>query len=127
VTISQLDHLVLTARSIPETCAFYTQVLGFGLTEFAGGRKALTFGNQKINLHQAGSEFLPCAGLPTPGSLDLCFISETPLEVVIAELKTHGVPIEEGPVQTTGAIGILTSIYLRDPDQNLIEISNYVP
>ena len=125
--IDRLDHLVLTVADIERTCMFYERALGFETLSFGQGRKALRFGSQKINLHQADKEFLPHAYRPTPGSADLCFITRTPLSVVQEELHALGVAIEDGPVQRTGATGPLVSIYLRDPDQNLIEISNYVP
>ncbi len=124
VRIDHLDHLVLTVASIDESCDFYARVLGMGVETFGEGRKALTFGNQKINLHRAGHEFEPKAERPTPGSADLCFISTTPLDDVIAHLQAEGVAIEEGPVPRTGATGPILSVYFRDPDQNLIEISN---
>ena len=123
--IDLLDHLVLTVADIETTVAFYTRVLGMQLVTFGdGGRKALAFGNQKINLHQAGREFEPKAERPTTGSADLCFIVATPLEQVIAHLQAQQVAIVEGPVQRTGATGPIRSVYLRDPDQNLIELSN---
>ncbi|RRU73451.1 VOC family protein [Stutzerimonas xanthomarina] len=122
--IDHIDHLVLTVADIEKTVDFYTRVLGMQLVTFGEGRKALTFGNQKINLHQAGREFEPKAERPTPGSADLCFIVATPLDRVIAHLETQGVSIIEGPVQRTGATGPIRSVYLRDPDQNLIELSN---
>ncbi|MDK4704794.1 VOC family protein [Rhizobium sp. CNPSo 4062] len=126
IRIDHLDHLVLTVASIEESCDFYAHVLGMGVETFGEGRKALTFGNQKINLHQAGHEFEPKAEQPTPGSADLCFISTTSLDDVIAHLQTKGVTIEEGPVRRTGATGPLLSVYFRDPDQNLIEVSNII-
>jgi catechol 2,3-dioxygenase-like lactoylglutathione lyase family enzyme len=122
-TLDRLDHLVLTVANIGATTDFYAEVLGMELVTF-DGRKALTFGEQKINLHQRGHEFSPKAARPTPGSGDLCFVTATPLEEVIAYVAEQGVRIEEGPVERTGAMGKLRSIYLRDPDQNLIEISN---
>ncbi|WP_312197331.1 VOC family protein [Stutzerimonas chloritidismutans] len=122
--IAHLDHLVLTVADIEATVGFYTCVLGMQLVTFGEGRKALTFGNQKINLHQAGREFEPKAERPTPGSADLCFIVATPLDRVIAHLETQGVSIIEGPVQRTGATGPIRSVYVRDPDLNLIELSN---
>ncbi|WP_278463831.1 MULTISPECIES: VOC family protein [Stutzerimonas stutzeri subgroup] len=122
--IDHIDHLVLTVADIEKTVDFYTRVLGMQLVTFGEGRKALTFGNQKINLHQAGREFEPKAERPTPGSADLCFIVATPLDRVIAHLETQGVSVIEGPVQRTGATGPIRSVYLRDPDQNLIELSN---
>ncbi|KAH0630752.1 hypothetical protein JD844_003941 [Phrynosoma platyrhinos] len=123
--VRRLDHLVMTVRSMEDTAAFYGQVLGMEVVSFKGTRKALHFGNQKINLHEVGKEFEPKAHCPTPGSLDICFISEVPLEQITERLKDCGVKIEEGPVSRTGAMGPITSIYFRDPDQNLLEISNY--
>ncbi len=123
--IDHLDHLVLTVADIDATIDFYTTALGMEVVTFAG-RKALRFGRQKINLHQRGREFEPKAAHPTPGSGDLCFIAKEPLEDVIAHLARLSIPIEEGPVERTGAVGKLLSVYLRDPDNNLIEISNYV-
>ena len=122
--IDHLDHMVLTVADIETTVDFYTRVLGMQVVTFGEGRKALAFGNQKINLHQAGREFEPKAERPTPGSADLCFIVATPLDRVIAHLEAQCVAIVEGPVQRTGATGRIRSVYLRDPDQNLIELSN---
>ena len=122
--IDHLDHLVLTVADLEATIDFYTRVLGMQVVTFGAGRKALAFGNQKINLHQAGREFEPKAERPTPGSADLCFIVVTPLAEVIAHLQAQQVAIVEGPVQRTGATGPIRSVYLRDPDQNLIELSN---
>ncbi|MCG8489892.1 MAG: VOC family protein [Chromatiales bacterium] len=122
--ITQLDHLVLTVRDIQVSCDFYTRILGMQLVEFAGGRKALEFGSQKINLHQHRQEFEPKAALPTPGSADLCFLTDVPLNEVAAHLKQNRVEIIEGPVERTGAEGAILSIYLRDPDNNLLEIAN---
>ena len=126
VTIQRLDHLVLTVADIDATCAFYGRVLGMARVNFAGGRTALSFGNQKINLHPAGNEYDPKAETPMPGSGDLCFITETPLDAVIAHLDACGVTIIEGPAMKTGAVGQIRSVYFRDPDGNLIEVSNYV-
>ncbi len=123
--IDRLDHLVLTVRDLEATCEFYRQVLGMKVVTFGGGRKALVFGQQKINLHLAGQEFEPKAARPTPGSGDLCFITSLPLNEVITHLQESAVVIEEGPVKRTGAIGPIESVYLRDPDGNLVEISNY--
>ena len=123
--ISHLDHLVLTVTDIDATCAFYTRVLGMKVVTFAGGRKALAFGNQKINLHQSGREFEPKAKHPAPGSADFCLITGTPLPEVAEHLRREGVAIEAGPAGKTGATGPITSVYIRDPDSNLIEISNY--
>ncbi|MBL0385794.1 VOC family protein [Tumebacillus sp. ITR2] len=122
--IDRLDHLVLTVQDIPTTVEFYTRVLGMEVETFLGDRKALKFGNQKFNLHQKGNEFEPKALHPTPGAIDLCLITSEPLSDVIAHLKSCGVPLLEGPIQRTGATGPILSVYLRDPDQNLIEISN---
>ncbi|MGO6683111.1 VOC family protein [Rhizobium leguminosarum] len=124
IRIDRLDHLVLTVADIAITCDFYSRILGMSVETFAEGRKALKFGDQKINLHQAGREFDPKATHPTPGSGDLCFIAETPLADVIADLQAAGVVIEEGPVERTGATGRLRSVYFRDPDGNLLEVSN---
>jgi catechol 2,3-dioxygenase-like lactoylglutathione lyase family enzyme len=124
--IERLDHLVLTVADITRTCEFYENVLGMQTVTFGAGRKALSFGQQKINLHQAGKEIEPKAVRPTPGSADLCFIASTPVAAVIEHLKKEGVAIEEGPVPRTGATGPIQSVYFRDPDGNLIEVSNYV-
>jgi catechol 2,3-dioxygenase-like lactoylglutathione lyase family enzyme len=123
--IERLDHLVLTVADITKTCEFYEKVLGMETVTFGAGRKALSFGQQKINLHQAGMELEPKAVRPTPGSGDLCFITSTPVAAVIEHLKKAGVAIEEGPVPRTGATGPIQSVYFRDPDGNLIEVSNY--
>jgi len=124
--IDRIDHVVLTAFDVERTLDFYTRVMGMEAITFAGGRRGLAFGRQKINLHQAGREFEPKALKPTPGSLDLCFITETPLEQVVARLKENGVVVADGPVQKTGALGPMMSVYFRDPDGNLIEVSNYL-
>jgi catechol 2,3-dioxygenase-like lactoylglutathione lyase family enzyme len=121
--ISRLDHLVLTVRDLGATMRFYVEGLGMELREFDGGRKALHFGNQKINLHVAGHEFEPKAARATPGSADLCFLTERPLAEMIRRLETLGFPLIKGPVARTGATGPMTSIYARDPDGNLIEIA----
>ena len=126
IAIDRIDHIVLTAFDVQRTIDFYSRVLGMEPITFAGGRRGLAFGRQKINLHQSGKEFEPKALKPVPGALDLCFITETPLEEVIAQLKSHGVAIAEGPVAKTGALGAMTSVYFRDPDGNLIEVSNYL-
>ncbi|MCZ6745573.1 MAG: VOC family protein [Alphaproteobacteria bacterium] len=125
MTIDRLDHMVLTVADIDATCAFYGRVLGMEKVVFAGGRTALAFGRQKINLHPAGNEYSPRAAHPVPGSGDLCLITETPIERVIAHLEACGVAVEEGPVPKTGATGPITSVYFRDPDGNLIEVANY--
>lgn len=126
MTINRIDHLVLTVADVAATCLFYSDVLGMQIIEFGDGRKALRFGNQKINLHQKGKEFEPKALIPTPGSADLCFIADTPIEIVLQELQIKGINIVEGIVERTGATqATILSIYIRDPDMNLIEISNY--
>ena len=122
--IESIDHLVLTVENIENTAAFYAQVLGMEVVTFGAGRTALRFGRQKINLHRRGREFEPKAAHPVPGSADLCLITSLPLEGVIAHLETHNIRIVEGPVRRTGALGDLNSIYIRDPDGNLIEIAN---
>ena len=124
--IARIDHFVLTVASIDRTCAFYESVLGMGVVTFGAGRKALSFGNQKINLHEVGKEFEPKARCPTAGSGDFCLITDTPLEEVIAHLQGQGVAIEDGPVPRTGATGPIRSVYFRDPDGNLVEVSNCV-
>lgn len=124
--IARIDHLVLTVASIEATCAFYSDVLGMEVVTFAGGRRALSFGAQKINLHEVGRELEPKAARPTAGSGDFCLIADTPLDEVIAELKARGITIEEGPVSRTGATGPIRSVYVRDPDDNLVEIANTV-
>ena len=123
--IERIDHFVLTVRDIAATCAFYARVLGMAVVTFGGGRTALRFGEQKINLHEAGNEFEPKAQRPTPGSGDFCLITQAPLAEVIAHLRASGVAIVEGPVPKSGALGPMESVYLRDPDGNLVEISNY--
>ncbi|UFJ41933.1 VOC family protein [Brevibacillus humidisoli] len=124
--IIRMDHFVLTVKDLDVTCQFYTTVLGMEIVTFGGGRRALQFGEQKINLHEAGKEFEPKALRPTPGSADICFVTDTPISQVISHLQACGVEIEMGPVKRTGAVGPILSVYLRDPDQNLLEISNYV-
>ena len=123
--IDRIDHLVLTVRDLDATCEFYTRVLGMTVVTFAGGRKALQFGAQKFNLHEAGREFEPKAAHPVPGSVDVCLISTVALSEVIAHLGRCGVAIIEGPVAKTGARGPIRSVYFRDPDMNLIEVSTY--
>jgi len=124
--VDRLDHLVLTVSDLDATVAFYTDVLGMEAQTFGDGRRALHFGQSKINLHVAGHEFEPKAAHPAPGSADLCFIVDDPLEAVIAHLAARGVAVIDGPVERTGARGTLRSVYLRDPDNNLIELSNYL-
>jgi catechol 2,3-dioxygenase-like lactoylglutathione lyase family enzyme len=123
--ISHLDHLVLTVKDIEVTVDFYQRVLGMKPIEFGEGRLALSFGTQKINLHLSGSEFEPKARRVQVGSADLCFVTNTPMAQVVEHIKSQGVAIEEGPVPRTGAIGTIVSVYIRDPDGNLIELSNY--
>lgn len=121
--IHHLDHLVLTTSNEAACIAFYVDCLGMELVTFGQNRKAFSFGQQKINLHVKGAEFEPKAHLPVPGALDLCFIADRPLDEVIAHLNANGATILEGPMPRTGAMGPIRSIYLRDPDLNLIEIS----
>ncbi|HEU0218454.1 MAG TPA: VOC family protein [Stellaceae bacterium] len=123
--IARLDHLVLTVADIAKTCDFYTKVLGMEVARFGEGRTALRFGQQKINLHPADNIPGLVADKPTAGSGDLCFITETPIAEVVAHLNKYGVPIITGPGPRAGAIGTITSVYIRDPDRNLVEISNY--
>jgi catechol 2,3-dioxygenase-like lactoylglutathione lyase family enzyme len=126
--IDHLDHLVLTTTNEPACVDFYTRVLGMKVETFVAGtppieRKAFKFGNQKINLHVKGAELTPRAHLPVPGALDLCFIASVPLAQVIEHLRRENWPISDGPVPRTGATGKILSVYVRDPDLNLIEIS----
>jgi catechol 2,3-dioxygenase-like lactoylglutathione lyase family enzyme len=123
IQIRSLDHLVLTVADIAATCAFYTRVLGMRDVVFGEGRHALAFGHHKINLHQYKAEFEPKAQRPTPGSADFCLLTDTPSEEILRHLGDCGVPVVEGPVGRTGATGPLTSIYLRDPDGNLVELA----
>jgi catechol 2,3-dioxygenase-like lactoylglutathione lyase family enzyme len=123
--IDRLDHLVLTVADIDATLRFYTEVLGMEAVTFGAGRRALAFGRNKINLHQAGHEFEPKAARPVPGSADLCLIAADPLDTVIEHLAGHGVAVEVGPVERAGATGTILSVYIRDPDGNLVEISEY--
>ncbi|HEY5208709.1 MAG TPA: VOC family protein [Stellaceae bacterium] len=124
--IDRIDHFVLTVADVEATCEFYRTALGMTVLTFADGRKALGFGDQKINLHQRGHEFEPKAQAPTPGSGDFCLTTGEPLAEVIAHLARHGVAVELGPVARTGARAGLRSIYFRDPDGNLVEVSNEV-
>ena len=121
--IDHLDHIVLTTARTRECIDFYTRVLGMTLERFGEGRMALKFGAQKINLHEKGREFEPKATTPVPGALDLCFIASLPLAEVIARLAAAGIPLVEGPVMKTGACYPIRSVYVRDPDGNLIEIA----
>jgi len=123
--IDHIDHIVLTTRDREGCIRFYTEVLGMKLEKFGENRLALKFGSQKINLHEWGREFTPRAHVAAPGTLDLCFIAAIGLDEVIARLQRHNVPIVEGPVAKTGAVGPIRSVYVRDPDLNLVEISVY--
>ena len=123
--IRSLDHIVLTCADPEATVAFYERV-GMQREEFGGGRLALRFGDQKINLHQAGAEFQPHAATPLPGTGDLCLIVDGPIEAVVEHLGNVGIAIEEGPVDRTGAVGPLRSVYVRDPDGNLVEFAEQV-
>jgi catechol 2,3-dioxygenase-like lactoylglutathione lyase family enzyme len=123
VKIDRLDHLVLTVRDVEATCEFYSRVLGMDAITFGNGRRALSFGNQKINLHPAGTPIPPHAMHPQPGSADLCFITSSPIPEIISDLGKNGVLIERGPVRRTGANGPIVSVYFRDPDSNLIEVA----
>ena len=124
MNIKAIDHIVLTVKDIDTTCAFYARVLGMSITSFGDGRRALSFGTQKINLHQYGREFEPKAKRPTPGSADLCFLTSISISDVVEHLRECGVELLEGPVQRTGAAGPIMSVYFRDPDGNLVEVSN---
>ncbi len=125
VALTRLDHLVLTVTDLDQTAGFYQRVLGMRPVIFGAGRRALEFGTSKINLHQAGQEIIPHAARPTRGSADLCLITTSPPGEVLAHLDAENVPVEDGPAPRTGARGPITSIYIRDPDGNLIEIASY--
>ncbi|WP_410209350.1 VOC family protein [Aquirhabdus sp.] len=125
MTVERLDHLVLTVQNIEKTIDFYMTILGMQHVSFGDNRHALVFGQQKINLHPLSVPLQPHAQYPTSGSADLCFITQTPIPDVINHLQQSGINIEEGPVLRTGALGVITSVYFRDPDLNLIEVSNY--
>jgi len=122
--LGRLDHLVLTVRDVGRTCEFYERALGMEAITFSG-RRALRFGGLKINLHEAGHELEPKAARPAPGSADLCFVTDLAPQEVVAHLTACGVDIEEGPVERTGALGPITSFYVRDPDGNLLELAAY--
>ncbi len=122
--VRAIDHFVLTCGDVEATVAFYERALGMTAETFAGGRRALSFGDQKINLHQAGAEFTPRAERPVPGAGDFCLLSDVPVAEVAEHLAMLGIDVIEGPVEKTGATGPLTSIYFRDPDGNLVEVSN---
>jgi catechol 2,3-dioxygenase-like lactoylglutathione lyase family enzyme len=123
--IDHIDHIVLTTRDLEGCIRFYSEVLGMKLEKFAQGRLALKFGKQKINLHEWGKEFEPRAHVAAPGTLDLCFIASVSLEKVMQKLLQEKIAILEGPVAKTGAMGPMQSVYVRDPDLNLVEISVY--
>lgn len=126
--IDHVDHIVLTTRDKPACIRFYTEILGMKLVTFktpTEERIAFTFGNQKINLHEWGREFAPRAHVAAPGTLDLCFIASVSLDEVVRRLSQAKVPVLEGPVKKTGAVGPIRSVYVRDPDLNLVEISVY--
>ena len=125
IKIDRIDHVVLTVFDIERTIDFYSRVLGMEPVTVAGGRRGLSFGRQKFNLHQAGREFEPKALRPTPGAMDFCLVTETPLAEVMDSLESNGVAIIAGPVDKTGATGPIESVYFRDPDGNLVEVSNY--
>jgi catechol 2,3-dioxygenase-like lactoylglutathione lyase family enzyme len=133
LTVRRIDHLVLTCRNVKATIRFYTEVLGMREVTFGPGRKALSFGRQKLNLHPVGQAaggrngaVAAVATHPTPGSADLCLIVAEPVSAVLAHLAASGVPVEEGPVTRTGALGPIESVYVRDPDGNLVELARYV-
>ena len=126
ISMTNIDHIVLTVKDVQRTCAFYTDVLGMEVIEFGNGRRALRFGRQKINLHEYGKELEPKASNAAPGTADICLITETPLSVFIRHLKRKGIDIIEGPIERTGAVGKIESIYIRDPDGNLVEVANYI-
>lgn len=125
MNITNIDHIVMTVKDINVTVHFYESVLGMVKVTFGKDRVALKFGNQKINLHEQGKEFEPNADQPIPGSVDLCFITDTKLEAAMEHVKSKGVQIIDGPVARTGATGSIISFYFRDPDNNLIEVANY--
>ena len=125
VRVASLDHLVLTVQDIQRAIKFYVEVLGMQEVTFGENRKALAYGQQKINLHKFGEEFEPKAASPLPGSADLCFIIDGPLEEFIGHLNDNNIEILQGPLARTGALGVINSVYIRDPDQNLIELSTY--
>ena len=125
ITLDRIDHIVLTVRDIDQTIEFYCNVLGMTEITFGDNRKALKFAKQKINLHPQPSDITPKANQPTPGAMDICFITQSPIDGIIDSLQKHDINIELGPVQRQGAQGNITSVYIRDPDNNLIEIAHY--
>jgi len=126
IELDRLDHFVITVRDIPATCRFYQEVLGMRAARFGDDRWALHFGRQKINLHPWPSPIEPKAATPEPGAADICLVAKTPLEAVVTHLKACNVAIEVGPIATAGAEGAMRSVYFRDPDGNLVEVSNYL-
>ena len=126
IKISHIDHIVLTVKDIDVTCQFYQDIFGMKVIHFAEGRKALHFGKQKFNLHELGKEAKPNAYNATSGTIDLCLLSDTPLKGILRILEEQNISIEDGPVIRTGATAPINSIYIRDPDNNLIEISNII-
>ncbi len=124
MTLLRIDHFVLTVASLEATCAFYRRTLEMDVIHYGNGRVALGLGDAKINLHEAGREFDPKARMPSPGSGDFCLLTDTPVADIAEHLSTIGVDVEEGPVERTGAQGPILSIYFRDPDGNLVEVSN---
>lgn len=123
--LTGIDHLVLTVSDVERTCEFYERVLGAEPITFAGGRRGLRVGDQKLNLHPAGDEYEPRATVAEPGTDDFCLLTETPVEAVAADLREAGVELVEGPVEKVGARGPMDSVYLRDPDGNLVEVARY--
>ncbi len=121
--VTSIDHLVLTVHDIEVSCIFYTRILGMDIVEFADNRKALAFGSQKINLHEQGKEFEPKAAAATPGSQDICLLTDKPMDNITSHLQRHSVEIIAGPVLRTGACGPIMSVYFRDPDGNLLELA----
>jgi catechol 2,3-dioxygenase-like lactoylglutathione lyase family enzyme len=124
--VERIDHVVLTVADVERTISFYERALGMTAVTFGEGRRALAFGDQKLNLHPAGREFEPKARRPTPGAVDICFTTTTPLEEVATHLRAQSVAIELGPVEKIGARRSLRSLYFRDPDGNLVEVSNEI-
>lgn len=125
IKISHIDHVFMTVKDIEATCRFYLDILGIPSITYKETRKSLWLGDQKINLHPHGGEYTPHANVTSPGTLDLCFITENTINDVTAHLNAHNIPIEEGPVETHGARGKMCSVYFRDPDLNLIEVARY--
>ncbi|MFQ5541366.1 MAG: VOC family protein [Candidatus Binatia bacterium] len=124
--IDRIDHVVLTVADIEKTCEFYSRVLGMEVVTFGENRRALKFGRQKFNLHEKGKELKLRAKTAMPGAVDICLITESPIEEIVSHLRSAGVSLEEGPIEKTGAIGPMMSVYFRDLDGNLIEVSRYI-